>query len=258
MKKLACGSAFIVSALLAFPALADTNDTDWEVRLTPYVWTAGVEGSVTHPALSTPISAEASFGDVLDRLDIGGMAALEARKGRVGIIADALHIRMSDTAAMPLLGLPVDLSTRTTNALLAGAVRVVEADAGAIDALVGARYWSVSTRIGYTIPDAFPLPPDVPLPRVYDGRKGAKWVDAMTGLKLRANLSQAVHATATGMFGFGGSDMVTDFALLVGIDISRRMNLTLGYRHIDVDYSSNGFVFNAKIHGPLIGAGIRF
>lgn len=258
MRKALCAGLLAACSGFAAPAFADTKNDGWDVTLVPYVWTASVDGTVAHPALSTPISAQANFGDVLERLDIGGMVALEARKGRVGIIAEVLHISMSDTASMPLLGLPVGLSTRTTGGFLAGEVRVVDTDALSIDTIAGLRYWSVSTRVRYAIPGAIPLPPGIPLPRAYDGRKGADWVDAMSGLKASASFGSGIHATATGMIGFGGSDFVTDFSALVGIDVSRRTNLVVGYRHLDIDYSKRGFTFNARIHGPLIGMGVRF
>ncbi|MBB4633855.1 hypothetical protein [Sphingosinicella soli] len=119
-------------------------------------------------------------------------------------------------------------------------------------------YWSVSTRIQYAIPDAIPLPPGIPLPRTYDGRTGADWLDAVSGLKARVNFGSGVHATATGMMGFGGSDFVTDISALIGLDISGRTSILAGYRHLDIDYSKHGFTFNAKMHGPLAGASIRF
>ncbi|MBB4633964.1 hypothetical protein [Sphingosinicella soli] len=135
------GAALLAACCgFAAPALAGTKTDGWDVRLIPYVWTASVDGSVSHPALSAPIRAQASFGDVLKRLDIGGMVALEARKGRIGILAEALHISMSDTASMPVVGLPVALSTRTSGGLLAGEVRIVDTDALSLDALAGLRY----------------------------------------------------------------------------------------------------------------------
>lgn len=242
-------------ASIITPAAADDG---WSVTATPYVWAAGVDGRVDHPLLPASISATAGFGDVLERLDIGGMIALEARKGRFGILAEGMHIAMSDRASLPVLGLPVDLSTRTSGALLSGELRFIDGDAVSVDALAGVRYWSISTRIRYAVPDGVPLPPGIPLPRTYDTRRGSDWVDAMTGLKARAQLGAAVSLTATGMIGFGGSDLVTDLSLLLGVETGRRTSLVIGYRRLDVDYSSGGFTFDANVHGPLAGLAVRF
>jgi hypothetical protein len=75
----------------------------WSFDFTPYLWGAAMEGSVGAGALPT-INIDMSFSDILDHLDAGLMGAFEARKGRWGILLDAIYMKIEDAATASRTG----------------------------------------------------------------------------------------------------------------------------------------------------------
>jgi hypothetical protein len=63
------------------PAAAATDA--WEFEVVPYLWAAGLSGTVK-AGLAPAVNVNADFGTLLDHLDMGAMGAFEGRKGRWG------------------------------------------------------------------------------------------------------------------------------------------------------------------------------
>ena len=45
---------------------------------------------------------------------------------------------------------------------------------------------------------------------------------------------------------------------MIEYDLSRYWSLSSGWRHLDFDFENEGFVFDASMEGPIIGADYRF
>jgi hypothetical protein len=74
--------------------LANAEDS-WLRNVSPYLWMAGTEGAVeTKPRLST-VNVDSLFSYVWDRLDTAIFAKGEIPNGKIGVIADLLHIRIA-------------------------------------------------------------------------------------------------------------------------------------------------------------------
>ena len=95
---LAMVSATAPSVLAAEAAAQESKD--WEFRIVPYIWGAGIQGDVGIGRLPAQ-GVEASFSDIWNNLEIAGMAAFEARKGRWGVLVDAIYIDLGDTVPTP-------------------------------------------------------------------------------------------------------------------------------------------------------------
>ncbi|SFT80813.1 hypothetical protein [Sedimentitalea nanhaiensis] len=81
---------------------------DWEFRLTPYLWMAGLQGQVgTVPGLP-PVDVDLSFSDILDDLEFGSMVMGSARNGPWVIYLDTTHVQLSTTE--PLGGVMFDVA----------------------------------------------------------------------------------------------------------------------------------------------------
>lgn len=65
----------------------------WEFTVTPYFWGAGMDGDATVKGVES--SVDLSFSDILDDLDFGAMAHLEARNGKWGFFLDPSYIKLS-------------------------------------------------------------------------------------------------------------------------------------------------------------------
>lgn len=66
------------------------------------------------------------------------------------------------------------------------------------------------------------------------------------------------RTAASGLVGAGGADIDWDVALALGYKFSDSISALAGYRALGVNYSSDGFVFDAVQQGPIIGVAIQF
>jgi len=99
-----------------------------------------------------------SLADLLDNLDMTSMGALEARKGKWGLLGDMVYLSVSAqdsvTEDVPVLGpitLPVrvdgDVSMKNWITTFAGTYRVVETERATLSLLGGARYFSLDLDV---------------------------------------------------------------------------------------------------------------
>jgi hypothetical protein len=88
---------------LSLPGNAESADGDkWEFHIAPYVWLAGQKGDVaTLPGLPATGVDVNFYDDILGNINFAGMLIGEARKGRVGVMADVIYTDIEDKAATP-------------------------------------------------------------------------------------------------------------------------------------------------------------
>lgn len=225
------------------------DDTQWRYRLTPYAWGAGLDGTVGKFGRRATI--EKSFGEVLEGLDAGAMLGFEARRGRIGLLADFMHVRVSEADRVPTpIGIAVDahVKARSTTALLAAQYRSAAADWGYVDLIGGARHWSLHTdvRLG--------APLDV------GGSDTESWTDPVIGVKGLYRLGPRSYAMGWAMVGgFGArSRFSSDLMGALGYTLNDQAALLLGWRRLAVDYRESGFVFDSALQGPALGLDYRF
>ena len=244
--------------LLLFTASISTAAAaadQWEFNLVPYIWAGSMDGRLASSRLPQDISVNVPFRDIFQNLDIGGMVAFEGHKGRLGFLMDGVYIKTSTEGTIPVVGLPAEAGMKTFTGLAAGQYRVVDDPVGTLDLMAGVRYWNIRTSFSYSAPAGAPLPPGMPPSLDFNGK--AEWVDAMAGAKAVVQLSRLLSLNAYGMLGGGGSNFSADAMVALGLHLGGSTSL-LGYRHLDADYRSGGFVFDGSIHGPALGLGVRF
>ena len=96
--------------------------------------------------------------------------------------------------------------------------------------------------------------------RSFSGSKTETWIDPMVGARFQAPLGQNWSLKTYGdVGGFGvGSHFTWQLLGEVQYDLSSRWSLSAGWRHLKIDYDHNGFVFDAAMDGPILGAVYRF
>ncbi|MDJ0787240.1 MAG: hypothetical protein QNK05_10575 [Myxococcota bacterium] len=72
----------------------EASGDDWEIRLAPYIWGASIDGDATVMGNSTKV--DASFRDILEKLNGGLFATFEGRKGRFVAVFDLLYVHLED------------------------------------------------------------------------------------------------------------------------------------------------------------------
>jgi predicted porin len=232
----------------------------WQFELTPYFWAAGMKGDVQAGNLPKT-SVDMSFSDIWDNLDFGAMGAFEARKGRWGLLFDAIYMKVSTSATSSRTGPGPIGATLTANAnltmeqtMLAAAVAYRVSDGPtATDVIGGARYSKIDadasisgSLFGQT---------------GFVARSGDKdWVDPYIGVRVQHPIAD--RWTVVGYADIGGFGVGSDLTwqALAGVDyhFSKTLSGNFGYRYLDVDYDKGGFLYDMANSGLYLGVGIRF
>lgn len=247
----------------AYAGNASSDEEKWRFHLIPYFWMAGLEGDVTLKGFESKV--DASFGDIWDNLEFGGLVHFEARKGEWGFFLDPIYLKLSSDAHIdnPDVGrINADVTVEQWLVEFGGLYRLgqwplggSESDEISLDLLAGGRYWDLTTRLDLSIPLA-------DLGRSY--KKSKDWIDPFVGLRLQADLTQKLALVLRGdIGGFGvGSDFSWNASALFGYSFSEMISLWVGYRVLDVDYEDGSgtgkFAYDVTMSGPILGLAFRF
>lgn len=218
-------------------------DDSWHVGLTPYLWFAGVHGTVG--ALDRTTSVHAPFADIFKYFNIGFMGAVEARKRHLVLATDLIWMKLSDDKGLPINELGVQsIKAKMTQFVLTPKVgyRVVDREKIKVDALVGLRYWHLGTSLNF-------------VPTLFNGvSTSANWVDVVGGAKIEVPLSPKAAVTVLGDAGGGGANIDYQVAGLLGYKVGTKCVLQAGWRYLDVNHrGSHAFIYDVATSGALLG-----
>lgn len=218
----------------------------WRIEVTPYLWAVRIKGDVHTPPMP-PAGLDLRFADVLSSLEFGLMGALEARKGRWGILGDAIHTRNGGSARV-VGTLDADLTLSQT-LLSAGLFRRLTEGAATLDGILGLRYNRMRADL------------DLETAGVRLSRSRTRdWTDPYLGARLTVRLGE--RWSVVGYLDAGGFGVGSDFTWqgLVGLRYawSDTLTPTFGYRTMTVDYDHDGFRYDVRNDGLYAGISIRF
>ena len=206
-------AAFVIIAVIA---VSPASAQQWDWKLTPYLWAAGLDGRATVGPVTGDVSV--SFSEVLDILRGGGLIRLEAQTDRHGFYGDLVYLRLKEEEARDTVGGSLELKL---DALIAeggyfyriGNVYSLE---------LGVRYWDFETTLRPAL-----------LPEV---KRANDFVDGFIGFRSELNVSQNWDLLFRGNVGGGGSD----FSAGLQVDFRRRFasgnTLDIGFRALDIDF----------------------
>lgn len=244
-------AAMIVVSLMAQPVAAQSSSGDWEYSIAPYLWMAGMDGTMTIADQEQDV--DVSFGDIIDNLDFAFMGHFDMRNERWVISADLVFVDLGhdqnvsreDGVAEGTVTTGMDMTLFE----VAGGYRV----SPAVALLVGARWVDMDGSLRYS--------GDIVGENVSASKS---WVDPLVGIHVFAPLSEKWWLGARGdVGGFGvGSELTWQAYLDVGVKISRVTSLILGYHVLDMDYEDGAdlhyFGLDMAISGPQLGVAFQF
>ncbi len=219
----------------------------WEFMFAPYLWLAGINGTVGVRDITTDIDPGVS--DILNALNFGFMGAFEARKNKFVLITDLMYISLEETkdTTGPLFS-SLKANVKTFMLSPVAGYRLAEKKGASLDAIVGIRFWHTSTRLE--------LAPKQLAGRV--GESSKNWADVIGGLRGQAHLSKIFSLIGRGDFGGGGSDFTYQLFGGAGIDVSKKTSLFVGYRYLYIKYTRGDSLFDGALNGVVLGAAFRF
>jgi len=226
---------------------------DWSFRASPYVWFAGLSGSVgvnQNLAVDVDVDFHELF-DSIDWLPPPVMVVGEARYGRFAVVTDFVFLGLDadDEITRGPVSLGAELELDTIIWTFGGSFRAIENDRVSLDLLAGGRLWNVDAEGTLAGPLAVRQ------------RSGSKtWVDPIVGIAGRVEVGGGFALQAEGDVGGFGVASDIDWQLLGTLQyrVAESVALEAGYRYLAVDYDDGAFLFDVAVHGPIIGASFRF
>jgi len=241
----------LLALLVASPVIA-ADDNEWQHTAVVYMIGAGIDGTAGVGPVEGDV--DVSFGDILDNLEFGAMAAYRGERGPWAVIADMIFMDLeTDKDGIGPLG-----QTRATVELdqlileLDGSYAVTER----LDAYAGLRYWDVDSTV--TVVGGGPLG------ETLNGKLSEDWVDPLVGVRYAWPVGDKWTLIVRGdIGGFGvGSDFSWHTSAFANWQLSEHASVLIGYRYLDVDYDdgegADRFLMDVSEGGPTAGFAWRF
>jgi hypothetical protein len=229
-------------------------DSGWSFSVSPYLWLAGLSGDVGVSKHLPTVDVDVGFDDIFDKIDWFPppvMLVGEARYQRYSAFTDFIYLGLDagNSATKGSLSVDADVEMHLAVWTFGGAYRLIDDGRMSLGVLAGGRLWNVHGDLKVESGAA---------DRSRDATQ--TWVDPIIGLNGRVDLGEGFAIQAEGDVGGFGAAADIDWQLLgtLQYQVSDWARLEAGYRYLAVDYDSDGFVLDAAIHGPIIGATLRF
>jgi len=250
-------------------APATVDGADWAFQATGYLWATGLNGNISPFRRAPTLHVERSFSDVMEDLNFGGFLNVWGRYDRFVLSGDIMYVDTTDSKAagpLPALQIPglptlpagaaidADVDTQEFMATLQAGYRIVDADGFSLDALAGARFWHISNEVAVTA--SHPLIGSVSATH----KESFGWIDPVIGARAFFSLTDKLSVQAqVDIGGFGaGSDLTWSALATMNYIFTDSLSVSAGYKVLDVDYSDEGYVFDSRLSGPVLGLTYRF
>lgn len=222
----------------------------WSIVVAPYLWAAGLNGTVGVGGRTAEI--DESFGDIIADFDIGYMGVTEVRYDRFAIFSDLTYGKLSSTDKTPFGVLANKIDTTSTSLMWTGAVeyRLFDQPGANLDVMAGFRLFSIGNALEFR---GGPLDG-------FDADQTETWADPIVGIKGNIDLTARLYLTGWAMIGgFDvSSDSVWDVMGGAGYRFNDKISTVLGYRAAGVDYEADGFTYDTVQQGPFSGVVFKF
>jgi hypothetical protein len=225
------------------------SGSNWKFAFAPYLYMTGIAGTVGAGGRTANI--DLNFGDVMKHFKFGLMGTFEARKGKLVILNDMIWIKLSEERNTPgglysTAKIGVNMFVWNPEA----GYRLYESDRGSFDLFGGIRLTSVESTLKFT---SGTLPG-------FDVNVRKTWAAPLVGAHGLLNVSPKVFLSTVFDAGGGfGTQFTGQFYAGAGYRFTPKIAMIGGYRYFKNNFhDSEGFVFNTRMNGILVGARFDF
>jgi len=237
----------LAAVVLAAPGTAAAQG-EWNYSATLYGWFPGVKSTVETPF--GEVEGEVDFEEILETLDLAFLGAIEARKGRVALVADLQFFDVG-VEAEPPAGLQfseAEIGSQMTLLSAYATYAVVDQTDLRIDVGGGLRYVDASIDTHLVGQGATP---DASFNR--DGG----WTDPIVAARVRRQFNDRWHGVAyADVGGFGvedSSDLTWQAFVGGGYRIDQTWSAVGGYRHLVIEREFRASPVTVEVSGPFLG-----
>jgi hypothetical protein len=227
----------IVTMLAALAVTPGAFAQDWDWKVAPYLWAAGIEGDVALGPIARDVDVE--FSDLLHVLVGAALVHVEGSKGENTIFGDLVWMSLEPEDEIATVGGVTEASFDTL-ILEAGYVRELTN----IGLELGVRYWDFELELDPALLAAV--------------QRDDNWVDGFIGIRRSSSIGDKWTSTTSFDIGAGGSDFTWAFDLVYSLELKGGNRFATGLKVLDIDYeneSVNGqaFVQDLTFLGATIG-----
>jgi opacity protein-like surface antigen len=222
-------------ATVAFATEASADDA-WQHDLTAMVWASGLEGRESIGPIA--VDLDASFSDLLEFVDVGGAFRYTAERDRIQWFLEASFVDLSDEVSRSSVSVRAELGQTIAEGGLAFDINDQLALYG------GARYQALDVELS--------------LPLQRQVQKDVDWIDAIAGAIWTPLDQGAWSVWLRADVGAGGSDFQWLAEAGVKWRFATAWSAQLAYRTLDVDYEEDGFGYDMRQSGMIVGITARF
>ena len=242
-------SLLVCIVAILIPSLAwSQEESNWEFNLAPlYLWAIAIDGDLGIRGRTNNVSVE--FSDIWDNLE--GVFTVRFNglyRKKYGFVFDYNYLDLGTEKVTDLVNTDISFKSQIIN--LAGSYRFIDGTQ-TLDGVAGIRYTKLESGIrlnnaGLNL----------------DGDED--WIDPVIGLNYRYAFNDKWRVQLYGdIGGFGASsDFTWQGMALIDFQPWKNVAFVAGYRGIGTDYESGSgadqFIYDATVHGPLIGIDIRW
>ena len=221
-----------------------TDDGNWHVALSPYLWFPGVSG--TAGAGPITVSVRASPGDLLSNFRFGLMGITDVSRSRFVAPLDLVWVRLADEKALPPTNLGITSANfKATQFIVTPKIgfRLVNSEKVQIDALTGVRYWYFGETLSFS-PSSLGL----------QAHRSQNWVDPLVGGRITFPLSPKIVVSVGGDVGGWGAGSQLDYQIAgaLGYKIDPDWTIQAGWRYLYANYRGQA-IFDAHMSGVAFG-----
>ena len=230
----------LIAAVFALPGSASyaeeqATDDEWQFRLTPYVWLAGITGDMASDGVDLPpINPGYSFF-TLESFDGMAFLTFAANKGQWTVYSDLVYISFADTIEVGAVEASWDLSGGTVE-VSAGYRPTSWAHTHLVFGLRGVK---ASLDASLT-----PGPAD---------SGSASFVDPIVGIYHQQTFDNNWGVAARGDIGGTSAERMVNAMLEGSYRFTDTFTTTFGYRYLKIDFEDSDILLDLSIQGYFVG-----
>jgi hypothetical protein len=268
-----CSISWLVLLALAMSAPLGAHaepppTKDWEVEVLPYLWGPSIDGSIETPSGGTE-HFDVSLSDILEDLELGAMARVNARWKRWLLVVDGLWTKLEqdDSVQRQRVRIDTDLELQMAMAQALAGARIFARPGGllgtalpgdervfGIDVLAGANYVYLSAEVELDVDPTGPILPG----RERDFDTSESWFAPVVGLRIQNDFTTRLRfetLASLGGFGVGSApDLSWQLTTLLSYRFTDHWLVSVGHRLFAADDDQ----YDVQMHGAMLGIGCRF
>lgn len=231
-----CGAVALAAGGAAH---ADSSELDWMGVV--YLWGASIGVDARDRSI------DASFSDIIDKLDMGFMGRVEAQGDDIGGFVDVVYMSVSDGRTTGPVSARGELDMSLMDLALVwspGAERFT-----GTEVFGGIRYLGTDFNLRATLPP--------PLPSIAGGIDKS-YTDFLVGARYMAPINDSWRLSVKADLSAGDTEGTWSLAGF-GVYQSGRHHFFVGYRHLEAEVAAGGSErVDMSFSGPAIGYGFGF